>query len=88
MIPLVLHDVRSVEVRDGYSLWVVFDDGAEGEVDIERLIRFDGVFTPLRDAGYFRSVRVDPNIGTICWPNGANIDAEILYDIVTGSTPS
>jgi hypothetical protein len=30
-------------------LWLRFDDGAEGEVDIARLVSFSGVFEPLLD---------------------------------------
>jgi hypothetical protein len=38
------------------------------------------VFEPLRrDLGLFRSVQVDPEAGTIVWPNGADMDPNVLY---------
>jgi hypothetical protein len=81
---MMLHDVRRVEVLEAHRLRVGFDDGAEGDVDIASLVRFEGVFAPLRESGYFARVRVDPELGTICWPNGADLDPEVLYSAATG----
>jgi hypothetical protein len=43
-----------------------------------------GVFEPLKDPAYFRRVRLAPESGTIMWPNGADLDADVLYSAVTG----
>ncbi len=43
-----------------------------------------GVFAPLRDPAYFARVRVNPDLGTICWPNDADWDPLVLYSLVTG----
>ena len=43
------------------------------EVDIARLTPFTGVFEPLKDPAYFAQVRVEPDIGTIVWPSGAQL---------------
>lgn len=73
-----LRDVTSVEVIGEYRLWLVFDDGAAGEVDFtEREWR--GVFEPLREPDYFARVIVDLDAGTITWPNGADMAPEPLY---------
>ena len=40
---------------------------------------FGPVFEPLRDAKLFDQVYVDP-FGAICWPNGANLAPDALYD--------
>lgn len=40
----------------------------------------EGVFTPLHDPGYFAQVRVDPEVGAISWPNGADLAPEVLYE--------
>jgi len=82
---MMLHDVRRVEVLEAHRLRLGFDDGAEGDVDIASLVRFEGVFAPLRETVYFARVRVDPELGTICWPNGADIDPEVLYSAATGA---
>ncbi len=80
----MLSDVTKVEPRRGYRLWLQFQDGVEGEVDFEPLLDFRGVFAPLRDPAYFARVRVNPELGTICWPNGADWDPLVLYSLVTG----
>lgn len=40
---------------------------------------FDGVFEPLNDPDYFRQVRVVPDVGTIVWPNRADLRPDVLY---------
>lgn len=76
-----MNDVVEVRhVRD-YVIWLRFQDGTCGEVDIAPSFR-GPVFEPLRDFAYFKQVRVDPEIGTIVWPNGADVAPETLYDRV------
>lgn len=81
----ILHDVMNVDVLDGYRLRLRFEDGAEGDVDVTDLVPFEGVFAPLRDGAAYTSVRVDPDLGTIVWPNGADLDPAVLYPKVTGA---
>ncbi|MGQ0713843.1 MAG: DUF2442 domain-containing protein [Gemmatimonadaceae bacterium] len=67
-------------VRD-HVLWLRFSDGTEGEVDLAR--KLDGeVFLPLREVSYFARVRVDPELHTVAWPNGADFAPEFLHDLV------
>ena len=77
-------DVTHVEVLMAYRLRLEFDDGSAGEVDISELVPFDGVFAALRDLEAFRQVRVDPELGTIVWPNGADIDPFVLHEWAAG----
>jgi hypothetical protein len=77
-------DVTHVEVVKAYRLRLEFDDGTAGEVDISELVPFDGVFAPLRDPEAFRQVRVDPELGTIVWPNGADLDPFVLHEWAQG----
>jgi hypothetical protein len=80
----MLKDIVAVVPLDGYRLHLRFEDGAAGEVDISKMIRFEGVFTPVKERAYFVQVRVDPEAGTIVWPNGADLDPLVLYSKVTG----
>jgi hypothetical protein len=80
----MLKDVVSVEPRAGYRVHLRFEDGIEGEVDISRLVEFDGIFAPLRDKMEFDRVRVNPESGTIEWPCGADLDPVVLYSKVSG----
>jgi len=72
-------DVVEVRVVEKYRLFLRFEDGKAGEIDLETLIKFEGIFEPLKKLEYFATVTVDPELGTICWDNGADISPEFLY---------
>ena len=78
-----MFDVVGVESRGDYRLWLRFHDGTEGEIDLGPKLAFQGVFAPLRDPAYFARVRVNPDLGTICWPNDADWDPVVLYSLLT-----
>ena len=80
----MLKDIVEVRPLDGYRLWLRFEDGIEGVVDVAEMIHFQGVFAPMREREKFLEVRVDQEIGTVCWPNGADLDPDVLYSCVTG----
>src|SRR5947209_7175517 len=74
-------DVIEVRYVRDYTVWIKFDDGTQGDIDISR--SFKGpVFEPLRDLEYLKQVRVNPDLGTIVWPNGADVAPETLYERV------
>src|SRR3989449_6697445 len=81
---LTIKDVVEVRPLGGHRLYLKFDDGVHGEVDVAQFVRFDGVFEELRDPARFAEVRVDPDLGTICWPNGADLAPDMLYAKITG----
>jgi hypothetical protein len=60
-------------------IWLRFNDGAEGEIDLEKKLEGE-VFGPLRDQRLFRKFRVDPELGTIVWENDADFALEFLYE--------
>jgi hypothetical protein len=78
-----LIDVTAVEVVGDRRLRLTFTDGSVGEVDFSNR-QWRGVFAPLQDPAYFRQVAVDPELGTIVWPNGADIAPETLYELAVG----
>jgi hypothetical protein len=77
-------NVVSVKQTGPYRLRLRFDDGAEGELDIKEWVRFENIFEPLKDPEFFAKVRVDEELGTIVWPNGADMDPWVLHSRVTG----
>jgi hypothetical protein len=79
----MLPDVIEVRPTGVHRLWLRFDDGVEGEIDLGPHLTFEGVFAPLEDQAYFREVSVDAELGTIHWPNGADWDPLALYALVT-----
>jgi hypothetical protein len=80
----MLRDITSVRLLGGYRLALEFDDGTSGEVDLAMVLHFTGVFEPLRDPENFARVVVNEDLGTICWPNGADLDPNVLYSRMTG----
>ena len=81
----MLKDIVIAKALGDYRLHLQFDDGVEGVVNLEPHLSFRGVFEPLRDPAYFAQARVDPELGTVVWPNGADLDPEVLYGRVTGT---
>ena len=80
----MLRDVVEVRPLEGYRVFLRFDDGVQGEIDLEPLLApFDGVFEPLTELPRLREVFVDDG-GTIAWPNGADLAPEILYSVLSG----
>lgn len=73
-----LVDVTGVEVIGEYRLRLSFADGTVGDVDFNGR-DWNGVFEPLRDPAYFARVEVDPEAGTITWPDGLDMAPEPLY---------
>lgn len=80
----MLKDIVEVRHLGGHRLALRFEDGVAGEVDLASTLRFHGIFAPLRDVTEFAKVRVNPEFGTIVWPNGADLDPDVLYAAVTG----
>ncbi len=81
----MLRDVVSVEPLADHRLRVRFDDRVDGVVDVAQMVQFTGVFEPLRDPALFGQVKVHPELGTVCWPNDADLDSDVLYARVTGT---
>lgn len=75
----MIRDVIEARALTNYRLHLRFDDGTEGEVDVAALVPFDGVFAPLGDPAEFGAVSVDPELGTVVWPCGADLDPLVLY---------
>ncbi len=80
----MLKDIVKVKPLKDFHLHLEFEDGAQGEVDVRKLVKFRGVFEPLKDATFFAKVDVNPEWGTVFWPNGADLDPDVLYSMVTG----
>jgi hypothetical protein len=81
--------VTDVRVLDGYRVELSFADGVRGVVDLaSRIVGRGGVFAPLENPDFFRQVAVDTELGTIVWPNGADICPDLLYAWTNGEVVS
>lgn len=75
----MLKDVIDVRPLGGHRLYLRVEDGLAGELDFAEFLDFSGVFETLRDPVHFAEVRVVADWGTIAWPNGADLDPDVLY---------
>ena len=76
------YDITDVEHLGNYRLRIAFADGLVTEVDLaDRLTGEVGpVFAPLKDVAFFALVSVDRELGTIVWPNGADLAPDALHE--------
>jgi len=75
-----MHFVRDVTYISEYKLRLTFEDGNVKMVDM--FPHLDGeIFEPLKDIDYFKNVKVNPDIDTIVWENGADISPDFLYEM-------
>jgi hypothetical protein len=74
----VLVSVVEASYRGDHRVWLKFNDGLEGEIDLASELSGE-IFQPLRDKACFASFRVDE---TLTWPNGADFAPEFLHDLV------
>ena len=79
----MLYDIIEVRVIKNYTLYLRFENGEEGEVDISKIIPFEGVFAKLKDTKYFATVYLNKELGTIVWDNGADLSPSYLYSVIT-----
>jgi len=73
-----IYRVTSFEVLAPYTLRIAFDDDTQQTIDFEEILAGD-LYRPLRDLGLFNQVRIDPEVHTLVWPNGADFDPETLH---------
>jgi hypothetical protein len=74
-----MREITKVEVVSGFTVRLTFDDGFVRTVDLRPFLR-GPMFAELReDPDLFAQVFVDEELGTIAWPNGPDLDADVLH---------
>ena len=75
-----MHFVKEAEYAGGYKVRLRFEDGSVRVADLGPYL--DGeIFEPLKDVERFKAVRVEPDLDTIVWENGADVSPDFLYEI-------
>jgi hypothetical protein len=74
-----IHRVRSFESVSPYTLRIRFDDETERTINFEPILAGE-LYGPLRDLRLFNQVRIDSDVHTLVWPNGADFDPATLHD--------
>ena len=80
----MLKDIVEARAQGGHRLFLRFEDGLSGTLDFAQILRFEGVLEPLRDQAEFAKVEVSTELGTVCWPCGADLDPDVLYARLAG----
>ena len=73
-----------VEPREGYTIWIRFNDGQAGEIDLSDLAG-KGVFRAWLDRKFFESVHL-PSYRSVSWPGELDLCADMLYMRLTGKS--
>jgi hypothetical protein len=74
-----IHRVQSFRIDAPYTLRVRFDDHTEQVIDFRPVLAGE-LFGPLLDLKFFNQVKLDPEVHTLVWPNGADFDPATLHD--------
>lgn len=80
----MLFDVIDAKYKGDYRIELTFEDGVIGVVDFSDYPKMGGVFEKMKSIDYFRSFKVDPELGTIIWPDDVDVAPDTLYVEVTG----
>ena len=75
---MFLH-VISAEYIDAYKVQVSFNNGQSGTADLSCVPLKGGVFSQLKEKSIFAKLKVDKELSTIVWPNGADLAPEYIY---------
>lgn len=80
----MFESVINVKHIKDYKVWIVFDNGKKGEIDLEKKIKNrGGVFKLLQDINYFKNFKIEND--TLSWENGADLAPESLYELLTNN---
>jgi hypothetical protein len=79
--------IIACEARPNYVLWVRFDDGIEGEVDLSNLVG-QGVFKAWESPSFWKSVKIDPESETVAWGEEIDLDPYVLKQEILDSQKS
>ena len=74
-----IHRVTGVQIVGAYTLEVEFADGTCQKIDFQPVLA-GKIYGPLIDRPLFDKVKVDPEVHTLVWPNGADFDPATLHD--------
>jgi hypothetical protein len=74
-----IHRVDSFDIVAPYTLKIKFDDSTTQTINFEPILSGE-MYGPLKNLPLFNQVKLDPEVHTLVWPNGADFDPETLYN--------
>lgn len=77
---MFMKDVITAQALPARQLRLTFSDGCVGVVSVDTIVGdYTGVFAPLCEPTFFALAQVDAELGTVVWPNGADLCPDVLY---------
>ena len=70
--------VEEAKYLKEYRVELKFNDGKKGIADLKDEL-YGAMFEPLKDKRLFATLKVDKDLETIVWDNGADLAPEFLY---------
>ncbi len=74
-----IYKITSLQIVAPFTLELKFNDNKIQIIDFKDLLHGE-MYSPLNDLNFFDQVKIDPEVSTIIWPNGADFDPETLYN--------
>ncbi len=74
-----IHSVKSFEIVAPYTLKIIFEDLHYQVINFLPMLKGE-IYGPLQNPGMFEKAKIDTEVKTIVWPNGADFDPALLYD--------
>ncbi|HTB22571.1 MAG TPA: DUF2442 domain-containing protein [bacterium] len=74
------NEVIAARALAGHRIHLRFKDGTEGVIELEKFLEFRGVFAGLLDERVFATMKLNAELGTVQWENGADLAPEVLYE--------
>ncbi len=80
---MILH-VTDVQYLQNYQLKLTFNDGVTGIADLSNEL-WGEMFEPLKDPDLFSTAKLDKELDTVVWENGADLAPEFLRSLINAS---
>ncbi|MDQ3019279.1 MAG: DUF2442 domain-containing protein [Bacteroidota bacterium] len=74
-----IYKITTCKIISPYTLELTFNDGLIKKINFEKIL-YGEMYSPLSDLNLFNRVKIDPEVFTIVWPNGADFDPSLLHD--------
>lgn len=81
----VMHTITECRAERNYTLWIRFDDGLEGNVNLGDLVLTE-TYQAISDEETFSRVAIDPISNAVTWAGGIKLDPEVLYRDLASKT--
>lgn len=73
------YKIISFHFKENYCIDFFFDDGTAKVIDLLPVLCGE-MYGPLKNIELFRLAKLDKEVHTIVWPNGADFEPSLLYN--------